>query len=106
MIGIVVAIDAKVGGAETATVDQTGMAEAIGQDQSALFNQGRNDSNICKVTGAKSQRGCGSFELCEGGFECVMRRQRSRDYQRGAGSGPKPLCRLDGGLSHFWVVGQ
>src|SRR5262249_44781019 len=37
--GIVVAINTKVGCAETAAVDQAGMAQAIGQDQSALFAQ-------------------------------------------------------------------
>ena len=68
MIGIVVAIDSKVGCAETATVDQAGMAQAISQDQSALFDQCRDGSNVSKVAGAKGQRGFGSFELCQGGL--------------------------------------
>ena len=64
MIGIVVAIDSKVGCAETAAVDQAGMAQAVSQDESALFGQCRDCSNVSKVAGAKGQRGFGSLELC------------------------------------------
>src|SRR4029077_18189847 len=44
--GIVVAINTKVGCAQTAAVDQAGMAQAIGQDQSTLFAQCRDGPNV------------------------------------------------------------
>src|SRR5262245_18360896 len=76
VVDIVVAINTKVGCAETAAVDQAGMAQTIGQDQSALFAQCWDGSNVGKVARAKGQGGFGSFEVRQGSFQLLMRRQR------------------------------
>ena len=88
MIHVSMSVDAKCGAAQAAAVDQTGVTETIGEDESILADQGRNDADIREVTGSKRQRSSCAFEPSEVCFQYFVRRERAADKTRGAGYGP------------------
>ena len=87
MIHVSMSVDAKCGAAQAAAVDQTGVTETIGEDESILAAQGRNDADIREVACRKRQRSFCAFEASEVCFQYFVRRERAADKTRGAGSG-------------------
>jgi len=73
MSGVTMSKDAERGPAESASIDEAGMTETIGQDEVAGSHQGGNQSDIGQVAGAEDQRVVGALEAGQCRLQVLMR---------------------------------
>jgi hypothetical protein len=106
VIHVPVVVDAKCGAAQAAAVDQTCVAEAVGEDESVFADQRRNGADIGQIAGCEGERGVRAFEPGECRFEFLVGRKGAADETRGPGSRSVLARRFDGRFYDGRVRGQ
>lgn len=106
VIHIPVVVDAKCGAAQAAAVDQTRVAEAVGEDESVFPDQRLNGADIRQIAGCEGECGFSVFEPGECRFEFFVGRKGAADETRGPGSCPVLTRRFDGRFYDGRVGGQ
>ena len=87
--------------AEPRSVDEAGVTQPVGQDESASRDQRGNHAQVRQVPRPKDQCGSGLFEAGQCLFQICLRRERAADQTGRAGScAVLPGC-LYRGLNYF-----
>ena len=103
MVGIGVMVDAELCAAESASIQEAGMAQPIGQDEALSSNHGRNHSKVRHIAGSKHQSGLRPFEGGKGCLQFFMGGQCAANQTRGSSPRAVLLRCADRGLDDVRV---
>jgi hypothetical protein len=104
MGGVGVIVDDDVSPGEAGTIDEARVIEAVGEEQIAAFDQGRNHTDVGLEAGVEEKGRIGPVETGELDLEGLMVLVIARDEARGARAEPGLVERGDGSLPQGGVA--